>query len=141
LVAPSVDGLALQVAPELLVPSGAPNVPVLMEPLAPRARLAPLSPGRFALQFTIDQATYDRLRYAQVLLGHALPSGDVAKVFERALDVLVEQLEKQKFAKCDRPRSQKHGSPNSRHIPAAVKRAVWERDGGQCTFVSDAGRR
>ena len=29
----------------------------------------------------------------------------------------------------------------SRHIPAAVKRAVWWRDAGQCAFVSDAGRR
>src|SRR5206468_4997644 len=28
-----------------------------------------------------------------------------------------------------------------RHVPAHVKRAVWERDGGQCTFTSDTGRR
>src|SRR5438876_12039505 len=30
---------------------------------------------------------------------------------------------------------------NPRHIPAHVKRAVWERDRGQCTFVGDTGRR
>jgi 5-methylcytosine-specific restriction endonuclease McrA len=29
----------------------------------------------------------------------------------------------------------------SRHIPAAVRRAVWERDRGQCTFVDDEGNR
>ena len=29
----------------------------------------------------------------------------------------------------------------SRHIPSAVKRAVWRRDGGQCAFVSAGGRR
>ena len=29
----------------------------------------------------------------------------------------------------------------SRHIPAAVKRAVWFRDAGQCAFVSEDGRR
>jgi len=29
----------------------------------------------------------------------------------------------------------------SRHIPAAVRRVVWERDGGQCAFVSADGRR
>ena len=29
----------------------------------------------------------------------------------------------------------------SRHIPNAVKRAVWWRDGGQCAFVSADGRR
>jgi 5-methylcytosine-specific restriction endonuclease McrA len=26
-------------------------------------------------------------------------------------------------------------------IPDAIKRAVWERDGGQCAFISDDGRR
>jgi hypothetical protein len=31
--------------------------------------------------------------------------------------------------------------PPSRHIPSAVKRAVWRRDGGQCAFVSAGGRR
>jgi hypothetical protein len=29
----------------------------------------------------------------------------------------------------------------SRHVPAMVRRVVWERDGGQCTFVDDEGRR
>jgi hypothetical protein len=28
----------------------------------------------------------------------------------------------------------------SRHIPKAVKRAVWYRDRGQCAFVSASGR-
>jgi 5-methylcytosine-specific restriction endonuclease McrA len=32
-------------------------------------------------------------------------------------------------------------SPRSRYIPAAVRRAVWARDGGQCAFVAANGRR
>src|SRR5687768_16700960 len=31
-------------------------------------------------------------------------------------------------------------SPGSRHVPAAVRREVWKRDGGQCAFVGDARR-
>ncbi|MPY86989.1 MAG: hypothetical protein GEU99_03615 [Luteitalea sp.] len=31
--------------------------------------------------------------------------------------------------------------PGSRRIPVAVQRAVWQRDRGQCTFVSRRGRR
>ncbi|MBN1606061.1 MAG: HNH endonuclease [Polyangiaceae bacterium] len=31
--------------------------------------------------------------------------------------------------------------PRSRHIPAEVRRAVWERDGGRCTFVDERGQR
>jgi hypothetical protein len=30
---------------------------------------------------------------------------------------------------------------HSRYVPAAVRRAVWERDGGQCAFIDDEGYR
>ena len=133
-----LDMEPLALAP--VVPSVAPNTPVQMEPLPSHPKLAPLSPGRFALQVTLNQHTYEQLRYAQALLGHALPSGDVAQVLERALVALVEKLEKQKFAKCaqSRPRSSK---AKGRHIPAEIRRTVWQRDGGQCTFVSEKGDR
>ncbi|HEX7126283.1 MAG TPA: HNH endonuclease, partial [Thermodesulfobacteriota bacterium] len=41
----------------------------------------------------------------------------------------------------DRPRVGTPPRPGSRHIPAAVRRAVWARDGGRCAFVSRTGRR
>ncbi|MBI5710210.1 MAG: hypothetical protein HZC42_07905 [Candidatus Eisenbacteria bacterium] len=113
-----------------------------------------MSPERYALQLTVGQSTYDKLRYAQDLLGHQLPSGaqdllghqlpsgDLARVLDRALEALIEQLERRKFAASSRPRArQRRASANPRHIPARVKRAVWERDGGRCTFVADTGRR
>jgi hypothetical protein len=122
-------------------PAQAGSVPApIPAPAPPRAKPIPLSPGRFALQVTVDQATHDQLRYAQSLLGHAVPSGDVAEVLKRALDALVEKLEKQKFAKSDRSRPQRVAA-RGRHIPAAVRKTIWERDGGQCTFVSENGKR
>ena len=57
---------------------------------APRPKVAPLSPQRFLLQLTIGQSAHDKLRYAQALLGHQVPAGDVAEVLERALDALIE---------------------------------------------------
>jgi hypothetical protein len=111
-----------------------------MESPPPRAKLAPLAPDRFALQVTISGTAHDLLREAQALLGHAVPSGDVAQVIERALEALVQKLESRKFAKCARPRPQETPA-RGRHIPAAVRRAVLERDGGQCTYVSENGKR
>ena len=70
-----------------------------------------------------------------------MPTGELAEVFERALDALIERLERQKLAATPKRRRNHRPSANPRHIPAHVKRAVWERDGGQCTFVSEAGRR
>src|SRR5438552_2114270 len=40
----------------------------------PPSKLAPLAPERFALQVTIGKSPRDKLRYAQELLGHAVPS-------------------------------------------------------------------
>ena len=88
----------------------------------------------------MDEEMHEELVAVQALLGHVLPSGDVAEVFRRALRELRQKLEKQKFGSCNRPRPQK-GVAEGRHIPAAVKRAVCERDGGQCTFMSEKGKR
>ena len=108
----------------------------------PRSRVQPLAPQRFGVQFTMSQSEYDDLCYAQALLGHQVPAGDVAPVFARALKALIPQLERQKFAATPKPRPGHRASrAETRHIPAEVKRAVWERDGGQCTFVSPTGHR
>ncbi len=104
-------------------------------------RMTPLAPQRFALQLTIGQQEHDELRYAQSLLGMT-SSGDLPKVIGRAIHELVTRLEKQRFAATTRPRSgPRRPSANPRHVPAHVKNAVWERDGGRCTFVSDCGTR
>ena len=89
-----------------------------IEPPTPRPRVAPLSPERFALQVTIGQSTRDKLRRAEALLSHAIAPGNIAEVLDRALDALIHQLEKRKFAKTDRPRrSSKRAKADSRHIP------------------------
>jgi len=108
----------------------------------PRPSVRPTAPQRFALQVAIDQETYDALQYAKALLGHQVPSGDLAMVLKLALDALVAKLEKHKFATTSRPRAANGQSASiSRHIPAAVKRQVLERDGARCTYVSPEGRR
>ena len=87
-------------------------------------RLTPLAPRRFAVQFTMDQATHDELVRAQELLSHRLPSGDIAEVFALALQALNRDLMKQKFAATDQPRAAARPSDDPRHVPAEVKRAV-----------------
>ena len=101
-----------------------------------------MAPEKYALQMTIPQSTHDKLRRAQDLLGHDVAFKDLPGVIDLALDELIAKLEKRKFAACSRPR--KTARPTSgtrRHIPARVKRIVWARDPGQCTFVSDTGKR
>jgi hypothetical protein len=105
---------------------------------------------RFLVQLTIGKS---KLRYAQALLSHAVPSGDVAEVVDRALDALIQRLERQKFGgnsgrpigkrsvEAKRSVDGKRPTPGDRYVPAQVRHAVWERDQGQCTFVSANGTR
>lgn len=102
----------------------------------PRAKVAPLSPERYAIQITIRKSTHDKLRHAQSLLAHAMPAGDVAEVLDRALDALIVQLEKRKVGASKRLQSKPRPTRGRRHVPARVRRAVWERDQGRCGFVS-----
>jgi hypothetical protein len=105
--------------------------------------VTPLAPQRFALQLTIDQSTQEKLKRAQALLRHRLPSGALDQVLDHALDALLAKLERQKFGATTRPRTGQRRSTGSdpRHVPSEVKRAVHARDGEQCTFVSAAGVR
>ena len=110
---------------------------------APRPTLAPLSHDRYLLRVTLSASAHGDLRRAQDLMRHTVPSGDPASIIERALAALVDQLERTKSAKTSSPRRGSiTGEPSaeSRHIPAAVKRAVWARDDGRCAFVGAKGR-
>jgi 5-methylcytosine-specific restriction endonuclease McrA len=61
-------------------------------------------------------------------------------VLKRALDSLVEKLEQRKYARCVRTRPRRSHA-NGRYVPAEIRRTVSQRDGGQCTFVSERGKR
>ena len=76
----------------------------------------------------------------QDLLRHTIPTGDIAVVFERALTVLLNDLERTKLAATSRPRVSTLPVGGTRHIPASVKREVWARDEGRCTFVGHEGQ-
>ena len=114
-------------------PSPAP-APVL------RPVVAPLTPERYGMQFTVSKETHDKLRRMQDLLCREVRNGDPAVIFDRALDALLEKVEKQKLAATAKPRPPRESRNGSRAIPAHVRRAVWKRDEGQCAFKGRSGR-
>lgn len=119
----------------------------------PPGKIEPLSPARFRLQLTASQSFKDKLERARELLAHSCPSGDLADVLERALDALLVDLERSRRAKVSRKVREETRALSKKAvavtatssdrpaIPRAVRRAVFERDGDQCTFVGPDGRR
>lgn len=129
------------VAPEAILQSLRLSAPPSSPSAGRPALLRPLAPDRYQVTFTATAETCEKLRVAKDLLRHSIPSGDTADIVDRALTVLIEHLARKKFAATPRPRVTGHTNVHSRHIPAAVKRAVCARDGGRCAFVSKTGRR
>lgn len=140
-VAPPPTSLARQDAvPVAAAPA---SVAVVMTPplrASTAPAVAPLAPERYKVQFTITGETRERLRRVQDLLRHAVPDGDPAVIFDRALTLLLEDLERTRFASTTKPRARRPVAGGSRHIPAGVRREVWHRDGGQCAFIGSRGR-
>jgi hypothetical protein len=100
--------------------------------------VVPLAPERYKFETTLDgeaRALYEMVRD---LLGPSVASGELMK---RVLAIAASELTRQKFALTDKPRESGGVEAGSRHVPAAVKREVWLRDGGRCAYVSPGGRR
>ncbi|MDJ0847695.1 MAG: hypothetical protein QNK04_04840 [Myxococcota bacterium] len=123
------------------------RTPVPQAPAAPlppaRPRTEPLGGERYHVQFTADRQVHEQLQELKALLRHQIPDGDLGKILGRAVALLLEQVRRRKFAETRKPRKPPTPATNSpsRHIPAAIRRAVWKRDAGRCTYVSAGGRR
>jgi hypothetical protein len=107
---------------------------------SPPPAVTPLAPTRYRLQVTISRETHDKLRRVQALGRHLIPSGDPAEIVDRALTVLLQDLERRRCATVTAPRAARETGGGSRHIPSSVKRAVWRRDEGRCAYIGREGR-
>ncbi len=129
-----VEQIVASLAPWPEAPALIGGQPAVAGPLPP-----PAPPGH-QVQLTVSAETLEKLRLAKDMLRHAVPSGDDAALFDRALSALLDDLARKKFAATEHPRPQRDTAPTSRHVPAQVKRTVWLRDLGRCAFVGGAGR-
>jgi len=138
---------ALELGPErVAIPSPAPALghPKHAAHDAKPAVVEPLAPARYKVQFTASAELHHKLERLRALMRSSVPDGDLAAIIEEVVTEKLKRIESKRFAKTKAPRKslgQTDTSPTSRHIPAAVKRAVGERDRNQCTFLDDNGRR
>jgi 5-methylcytosine-specific restriction endonuclease McrA len=124
------------------------------KPDAP-SKIRQLSSARFRVEFTASAELREKLELCRDLLSHANPSRDLAVVIERAVDLLLAELERTRLKRTKRPRAsssarvtespahaaQGRAKPRNTPITTATRREVFERDGFRCTYVSPDGRR
>jgi hypothetical protein len=125
------------------------------EPL--RQAMEPLSATRHRVEFTASTELRQKIERAVELMRHKNPRGDLAVVVERAIDLLIAKLEKDRFGKVARPRKptdattaekkEKDEEENAkkkkrtRYIDREARREVHARDGEQCAYVAADGSR
>jgi 5-methylcytosine-specific restriction endonuclease McrA len=162
---------AADIAPAgaIVIPHAAPSTSP-PRPAPARVSIEPTSESRYRIQLNASSTLKEKLELLRALTSHSNPDGDLAVVIERAVDLALAQVQKQRFAKTDVPRAQSSRaqssraqptsnegsspSPNPRsthiskrrferreHIPHAMKREIAARDGLRCTYTSDTGCR
>jgi hypothetical protein len=130
--------------------------------LARSEAAAVTGPLRYGVQFSAEEEYVQLVARAKALLSHAHSKSSLEEIHLRAMRLLVADLEKRRFGKTARPRRvadkgqaaplpepgelSEPSEPRSthgrgRHIPAAVRRDVFERDAARCTFVDSTGQR
>ena len=116
------------------------------KPDAP-AKIRQLSGERFKVEFTASAELREKLEQCRDLMSHANPNRDLAVVIERAVDLLLSELERtppqtNETPRRRRARLQADRVPKPRtEVTSVTRREVFERDGLQCTYVSPDGRR
>jgi hypothetical protein len=76
-----------------------------------------------------------------------VPDGDLATLIERTVTEKLKRLEARRYGLTQRPRAEERRrettsvpaerAPVARHIPAAIRRAVYRRDGDRCVYVEE----
>jgi hypothetical protein len=151
-VSASIRKLPERPSPAPMVEEAPPALPLVVAaapmPLPPpidrKPEVKPLSAEGYLVKLTVSRELKEKLERAQELMRHR-GEGDLATVIERAVDLLIEDVMKERFGVGRKSRGTAANAEQreevSRHIPDPIKREVYERDGGQCTFVSADGRR
>jgi hypothetical protein len=113
----------------------------LSAPARQEARLE--QPLRFKVQFTAIEEHIDLMERAAALLSNRGEHNGIEEIHLRALRALVEELEKRRYGAPQNTSTKalKPAARPARHIPARVRRTVFDRDGACCTHVDPTGQR
>jgi len=103
----------------------------------------PLAEDKIHYTFVGDKEFDSMLERAKEILRHKYPRAKMGDVLKEALGTLLKATDPQKkYEQQKQTKSQvKHSAHATRHVPEHVKRVVWPRNNGSCSYVSPSGKR
>jgi hypothetical protein len=94
----------------------------------------------YEIRFAADEELMELIRWMKSHLSHKFPKGSsFLEIFKYAM----EYYKNREGLAANKPSGSVKTKPrtNTRHIPKAVQREVWQRDNGRCAFIASNGRR
>lgn len=125
------------------------EVEFLVAGLAPQAvkkdhlpRIIPMSSDRARVSFDAGKDLLEMIQRVRRLLLAKHPTGRLEAILKEVFEDFLARRDWGLRPAVRRRRLKKEGTPSppSREIPLWVRREVWRRDGGQCTFQAEGGR-
>ena len=135
--------------PTVSVPTPPASAALQLAPPPSRATLEPVTADTYSLRVTVDAALEKDIEELKALLSHKIPNGELTAVVREAVQCALEKHRKRKGAA---EPARKRKSPvaakavtktvcGREPISAAVRRDVWKRDEGKCTWRGPDGQR
>ncbi|MGK5084309.1 HNH endonuclease signature motif containing protein [Bdellovibrionota bacterium FG-1] len=119
------------------------------ESARPKDRPRPVSPTETELKFIASDDLVEKLDQLKGLLAHTHPHLELSQLIELLADRALQQLDpaRKKVRAGKEPQASQEAAPvphdNAtptsvlrRPIPAAIRKQVWTRDGGKCTYIA-----
>jgi hypothetical protein len=94
----------------------------------------------YEIRFAADEELMELIRWMKSHLSHKFPKGaSFLEIFKYAMKYYKdrEDLATNKPARSAKTKPK----TDTRHIPKAVQKKVWKRDGGRCAFIGSNGKR
>jgi hypothetical protein len=120
-----------------------------LDPVAatPNEKERIISPTQTEIRFVADEALMEKLKSIRELDAHILDNPSYLELFHRIADIALKELDPsaskkpvQKKTATTPPAELAQAQPRSRYIPTSLKREVWKRDQGKCTYKSPDGK-
>jgi hypothetical protein len=131
-------------------------------PHTPRPQVRPIDAERHSLKMTVGPEFLEELAQVKSALSHVVPDGNLETLLRVCFQKTLELCAKRQRAARSTPATSQTPAPkqapcssgpeletpqppkaerSSRTISAEVRRVVWERDRGSCSFIGTQGKR
>ncbi|MBI3016771.1 MAG: HNH endonuclease [Deltaproteobacteria bacterium] len=114
--------------------------------LVKKEAVKPIALKRFKVEFSASEELTKKIQRAKEILRHKYPKGNLEDIIDEALELLLEKKDpqrkisqKEQGAFLEMPLALSD-TRRSRYVPEKIKQIIWERDEGQCSYVSPEGK-